>query len=130
MRSQEIIFDASGQVLGRLASRVALHLQGKDQPDFLPNRIPQRKVIVINTDQIRLTGQKKDQKLYWHYSGYPGGIKSLPLKKLLERDSGEVLRRAVYGMLPPNKLRKKMMSNLYLYPAERPVSQDQKKVKK
>lgn len=107
--------DADGEVLGRLAVRAAIILRQKDTPGFLPYLMPTQKVIVYNTDKIRVTGRKYEDKIYYHHSGYPGGLKETPLKDELERDSREVVRRAIYGMLPKNKLRDKIIRNLTLF---------------
>lgn len=101
--------DATNKVLGRLASRIALLLQGKNKPTFVPYLIKGDKVVVVNVDKIKVTGKKFEKKIYYHYSGYPGGMK----KKLMrEFSSAELLRRAVYNMLPKNKLRKDMLKRL------------------
>lgn len=108
----EYKIDATNEVLGRLATRVAILLRGKDKPNFDPARLSGNKVIVYNTDQIHTTGKKMAQKKYRHHSGYPGGLKEETLQRLFTRDSREVLRRAVLGMLPKNRLRSRMIKNL------------------
>ena len=105
-------FDASGQVLGRLAVEIAVILQGKNKPRYLPYKDEGDFVVVKNADKVKLTGKKIDQKVYLHYSGYLGGLKRMPLKKLLKERPSEVLRRAVFGMLPKNKLRAKRIKRL------------------
>ena len=97
--------DASGKVLGRLASQIAVLLRGKHRPDFLPNKDTGDFVVVKNAAQIKLTGKKMEKKIYYRHTGYLGGLKKIPLRKIYERDSREILRRAVSGMLPKNKLR-------------------------
>lgn len=109
-----IKIDATSQSLGRLASKIASLLRGKDDPKFQPHILSKREVVVFNTDKIKLTGKKLEQKKYYRYSGYPGGIKETPLKKLFEKDSRLVLRKAVWGMLPKNRLRKEMIKNLIM----------------
>ncbi len=111
--------DASDKILGRLAVDVAVKLRGKDQPDFLPYKESECKVTVINTDKIKVTGNKPDQKMYYHYSGYPGGLKTKPYKDVFANDSREVLKKAVVGMLPKNKLSAKIIKNLKLYKGEK-----------
>jgi large subunit ribosomal protein L13 len=109
------VVDADGQVLGRLATRVARILIGKDKPQFTPHMDCGDHVVVINAERIRLTGNKIDQKVYRHHSGYPGGLKEIPLRRLLQRRPEEVVREAVLGMLPKNKLRAHRAKNLRVY---------------
>jgi large subunit ribosomal protein L13 len=108
-------FDASKYIIGRLASEVAVILQGKNLPTYQPNTNPAIKVYVTNIDMIKSTGKKIDQKVYMRHSGYPGHLKKRTLGDQLRLDSREVLRKAVYNMLPKNKLRYAMMKNLLLY---------------
>lgn len=110
--------DATDKILGRLAVEIANLLRGKHKPDFVPYLNKGDDVIVINTDKIRVTGQKLKQKIYYHHSGYPGGIKQIKLEEFLKKDSREVIRKAVYGMLPKNKLRDKVIKKLRLYKKE------------
>lgn len=104
--------DASNKVLGRLASEIAILLQGKHRPNFLPYKDTGDFVVVRNVKQIKLTGKKIEQKKYYRHSLYMGGLKEIPLKKLLEQKPGEILKKAVSGMLPKNKLRKIRMKRL------------------
>lgn len=106
--------DASGQILGRLASHLAILLREKDRAGFAPHLQPSQKVIVYNTDRIRVSGNKLEAKIYRRHSGYPGGLKEEPLKTVFAKDSRRALRRAVYGMLPKNRLRDKIIRNLAL----------------
>ena len=107
--------DASGKILGRLASEIAVLLIGKNMPDFVPYKDNIFNVTVINTDGIKVTGNKETEKKYYHYSGFPGGIKGTSYGKMFEKDSGRVLRMAVLGMLPKNKLRSRRIARLKLY---------------
>lgn len=116
--AQTYKIDASGERLGRLAARVASLLQGKDQPDFLAYKLSNNKIIVFNTTKIVISGKKFENKKYFRHSGYPGGIKEVSFKDLFERDPNEPLKRAIYGMLPKNKLRDKMIKSLKLYAGE------------
>jgi large subunit ribosomal protein L13 len=109
------VVDAEGQVLGRLATRVARILIGKDKPTFTPNLECGDHVIVVNAEKIRLTGNKIEQKVYRHHSGYPGGLKETPLRVVLQRRPEEVVREAVLGMLPKNKLRARRAKKLRVY---------------
>ena len=107
--------DATNKPLGRLASEVAVLLRGKDNPDFLRNVKPKNKVQVINAAKIAITGGKREGKVYFRHSGYPGHQKSDTLGEVeTKKGLSEALRRAVYGMLPPNKLRSIMMNNLVI----------------
>ncbi len=110
--------DATNKILGRLAVEIANLLRGKNKSDFVPYLDKGDEVIVINTDKIRVTGQKLKKKIYYRHSGYPGGLKETKLEQALEQDSREVIRKAVYGMLPKNKLRDKIIKKLKLYKGE------------
>jgi large subunit ribosomal protein L13 len=105
--------DAFNKPLGRLASQIALILRGKNQPNFAPHRESQNVVVVKNVDGLKISGRKKEQKTYFSHSGFPSGAKLVSLKMLIEkRGLNEVLRRAVWGMLPANKLRARLIKNL------------------
>lgn len=108
------LLDAADKPLGRLASKVALLLRGKHKIDFTPNFDNGDFVIIKNIDKIKFTGKKIKQKIYHHYSGYPGGLKTVPLDKLFKKNPKEVLRRAVWRMLPKNRLREKMIKRLII----------------
>lgn len=110
--------DATNKILGRLAVEIANLLRGKNKSDFVPYLDRGDEVIVINTDKIRVTGQKLKKKIYYRHSGYPGGLKETKLEQALKQDSREVIRKAVYGMLPKNKLRDKIIKKLKLYKGE------------
>lgn len=112
------LFDAKGKILGRLATEIALILSGKGRVDFTPNIDAGDFVVVVNTDKIDVTGQKEKKKLYHSYSGYPGGLSTLTFEKLREKDSRIILEKAVYGMIPKNKLRADRMKRLKLYKGE------------
>ncbi len=112
MENKTHTIDASGQSLGRLAVRVALLLRGKYKPEFFPYKDMGDFVVIKNAGKIKFTGKKLEQKKYYHHTGYLGGLKEMPLKKLFEKDPGEVLRKAVFGMLPKNRLRAKMIKRL------------------
>lgn len=110
------IIDAKGQTLGRLAVAIAELLRGKKKPNFSPSVDCGDNVVVINTDKIVVTGNKLIDKKYYNYSGYPGGMRELSLEELLEKDSTKVVRLAVKGMLPKNRLADDIISKLKLYP--------------
>lgn len=109
------VVDADGQVLGRLATRVARVLIGKDKPQFTPCLDCGDHVVVINAEKIRLTGNKIDQKIYRHHSGYPGGLKEIPARRLFEKHPDQMVREAILGMLPKNKLRAHRAKKLRVY---------------
>jgi len=117
-KQKNIELDAKGKILGRFATEVATVLRGKKSVDFVPYLVPDIIVNVINVEKIKVTGKKPDQKLYWHHSGYPGGIKSDRYKDLFAKDPTIVFRKAVWGMLPKNKLRARTMKRLRLYSKE------------
>ena len=113
MMKREIhTIDATGKVLGRLATEIAVLLRGKHKPDFVPYKDMGDFVVVKNVDKIKVTGKKIEKKKYYRHSGYLGGLKEIPLKKLFEKNPAEVLRKAVWGMLPSNKLRPEQIKRL------------------
>lgn len=109
------VVDAEGQVLGRLATRIARLLIGKDKASFTPSLDCGDHVVVINAERVRLTGNKIDQKVYRRHSGYPGGLKEVPIRQLMQKRPEEVIREAVLGMLPKNKLRARRAKKLRVY---------------
>lgn len=104
--------DASGQVVGRLATQIADILRGKDKPSFRAYKICGDKVVVSNASKIVLTGKKLEQKVYQHHTGYLGHLKTITAKELMIKNPSDILKRAVLGMLPKNKLRDLWMKNL------------------
>ncbi len=109
------VVDAEGQTLGRLATRIADTLRGKLKPQYTPHTDTGDFVIVVNAEKIHVTGQKLDQKMYWRHSGYPGGIRGRTLREQLERRPTEVIRKAVKGMLPKNRLAAAQLTKLKVY---------------
>jgi large subunit ribosomal protein L13 len=109
------VVDAENMVLGRLATRIATVLRVKNKPIFAPSVDTGDFVIVVNADKIALTGNKLSDKVYYSHSGYPGGIKSITAGKLMEKKAEEVIRKAVKGMLPKNKLASQMLKKLKVY---------------
>jgi len=109
------IVDAEGKTLGRLATVVARILINKHQPTFDPATLSREKVIVINAAKIKLTGSKLTQKVYRHHTGYPGGLKTVSVERLMVSNPGEVIRHAVAGMVPHNKLHRSRLNNLRIY---------------
>ena len=109
------VVDATNVVLGRLATRVARILMGKDKPSFTPYLDSGDHVVVINADKVRMTGNKVEQKVYYSHSGYPGGLKEVPAKRVRETKPDWMIREAVLGMLPKNKLRARRAKKLRIY---------------
>lgn len=118
MPSKVYKIDASGKILGRLATEVVIILRGKNQADFLPYKLSNNRVMVFNTAKLVVTGKKLEDKKYIRHSGYLGGIKSIKFKDMFGKNSNEVFKKAVYRMLPKNKLRDKIIKNLKLYAGE------------
>ena len=109
------VVDAEGETLGRLASKIAVILRGKHKPIYSPSVDCGDYVIVLNAEKISVTGQRLDQKVYYRHSGYPGGIRSITLRDQLERYPTRPVELAVKGMLPKNKLGRKMLKKLKVY---------------
>jgi len=110
-----LLVDAEGQTLGRLATRIADSLRGKDKPTFTPHIDTGDFVVVVNAEKVAVTGKKLDEKLYHRHSGYPGGLRSRTLREQLERRPEEVIRKAVKGMLPRNRLSRAQLRKLKIY---------------
>jgi large subunit ribosomal protein L13 len=113
--AQWFVMDASNQVLGRLATKAARILIGKDKASFTPYLDSGDHLVIINADKIRMTGNKVDQKIYYSHSGYPGGLKEVPAKRLRESKPEWMVREAILGMLPKNKLRARRAKKLRVY---------------
>jgi len=118
IKREWFLVDAEGKTLGRLASRIAEILRGKHKPLYTPHLDCGDYVIVINADKIRVTGRKLDQKIYYRHSGYPGGLKSITLRDQLQKHPERVLEAAVRGMLPKNRLGRKMFKKLKVYASD------------
>jgi large subunit ribosomal protein L13 len=109
------VVDAEGQTLGRLATRIADTLRGRGKPQYTPHVDTGDFVVVVNADKIHVTGKKLDEKMYRRHSGYPGGLKERPLREELQRRPTEVIRKAVRGMLPKNRLARAQLTKLKVY---------------
>ena len=109
------LVDADGQNLGRLATRIADTLRGKRKPEYTPHVDTGDFVVVVNAEKVAVTGKKLQQKRYYRHSGYPGGLRSRTLEEMLERRPEEVIRLAVKGMLPRNRLARKQLTKLKVY---------------
>ncbi len=114
-----VLIDAKDKVLGRLSTRIAKILQGKTKATYSPNFLCGDKVVVINASQIKITGNKLENKIYDRYSGYPGGIKTISLKDMQAKNPSRALYCAVRGMLPKTMLAKRMIRGLKIYPNEK-----------
>jgi len=115
IKRERHVIDASDKILGKVATEAARLLMGKHKPIFTRNLDTGDFVIVINADKVRFTGNKATQKIYYHHSGYPGGLKSISLEKLMQTHPERVIEHAVKGMLPHNSLGAKMMKKLKVY---------------
>ncbi len=114
MNREKHTIDATNQSIGRLATNIVNLLRGKNRPDFEYHKDLGSIVEVENIKKVKFTGKKIDQKKYYSYSGYPGGLKEKKMRELFEKNPGEVLRKAVYNMFPKNKLRKEMIKRLII----------------
>jgi len=114
-----VVIDGAGRPMGRLATEAALALRNKHQASFAPHLFPNVRVVIKNIDQIALTGRKRTDKLYWHFTGFPGGMRLIPFDKMFQRDPRLAVRRAVRGMLPKNRQRDKILKNLVLFRGEK-----------
>jgi large subunit ribosomal protein L13 len=110
-----LIVDAEGKTLGRLATQIAEALRGKGKPQYTPHVDTGDFVVVVNAEKIAVTGKKLEQKIYYKHSGYPGGLRERTLKEQLNRQPTEVLRKAVKGMLPRNRLGRQQLTKLKIY---------------
>lgn len=110
---QHVVLDATNKKLGRLASEAAAYLNGKKTTDFAKNKVARVRVTIENASKLALTEKKQEQKLYSKYSGYPGGLTKTRMEEVIEKKGhSEIVKRAIYGMLPTNKLRKERMKHL------------------
>jgi len=129
VNKQWFVVDAEGEILGRLAAKVALVLRGKHKTDYTPHVDCGDNVIIINAEKIQLTGNKLNDKVYISHSGYPGGQKTIPIKKMLENNPERVLEKAIKGMLPKNSLGDQLFRNLYIYVGNEHKQEAQKPAK-
>jgi large subunit ribosomal protein L13 len=112
------VIDANDQVLGRIATKAATILSGKHRPHYAPFLVTGDHVVIINADKVRLTGQKREQKVYHWHTLYPGGLRQAKVSDVMESRPEKVLREAILGMLPKNKLRKRIIQRLKVYRAD------------
>ncbi|PIT92977.1 MAG: 50S ribosomal protein L13 [Candidatus Harrisonbacteria bacterium CG10_big_fil_rev_8_21_14_0_10_38_8] len=109
---KEYVIDAQGKILGRLASEVAVILQGKNTPDYERNKVGNTKVVIKNAKGIQVTGNKENKKVYYHHTGYMGHLREETYRQVFKKDPTEVIRKAVFNMLPKNLLRQRRMNRL------------------
>ena len=115
VRRSWYVIDATDRTLGRLSTQIALRIRGKHKAEFTPHVDTGDYVVVINAEKVRVTGNKLDDKIYNHHTGYPGGIKSISLAKLMQKSPEKVVEMAVKGMMPKSKLGRSMISKLKVY---------------
>lgn len=115
VRRDWLLVDAADKTLGRLATEIARRLRGKHKPEFTPHVDTGDYIVVVNAEKVRVTGKKLDDKFYWRHSGYPGGIKGVALKDMLDRHPERVIESAVRGMLPRTPLGRAMYRKLKVY---------------
>lgn len=121
-----VVIDAKDQVLGRVASKAAAILRGKTKPIFTPHMDAGDNVIIINAAQVRMTGNKWDKKIYYHHTGFHGGIKETRARELMTKKPAEMLKKAIHGMLPKNRLGRTLRKNLKVYTEEEHPHNSQK----
>ncbi len=110
-----LVIDANAQVLGRLASQISTLLRGKHKPTYTPSMDSGDFVVVVNVEKIKIMGKKSEQKVYYRHTGYPGGLRVTPYKMMLAKHPDRILRSAVKGMLPKNRMGRRLMTKLRLY---------------
>jgi len=115
IQRQWFLIDAQNLVLGRLATEIAKRLRGKHKPEYTPHVDTGDHIVVVNAEKVRVTGRKSTSKMYHHYSGYPGGLKSIPFDKMMEKAPERIIKSAVKGMLPKGPLGRSMFSKLKVY---------------
>ena len=115
VRHSWFVVDATDKTLGRLSSQIANRLRGKHKPEYTPNVDNGDYVVVVNADKVKVTGKKNTDKVYQHYTGYPGGLKSITFDKLMQESPEKVIEMAVRGMMPKNRLSRAMLGKLKVY---------------
>jgi len=126
LKKKWYLIDAEGKILGRLATQIAMILSGKNKPIYTPHLDTGDFVVVINAAKVKVTGKKEEKKIYYHHSGYIGSLKERTLGEMRQRKPAEIIYRAVKGMIPKNKLGRKMLTKLKVYPGEDHLHQAQK----
>jgi len=126
LKKKWYLIDAEGKILGRLATQIAMILSGKNKPIYTPHLDTGDFVVVINAAKVKVTGRKEEKKIYYYHSGYIGSLKERTLGEMRQRKPEEIIYRAVKGMIPKNKLGRKMLTKLKVYPGEDHLHQAQK----
>jgi len=126
LKKKWYLIDAEGKILGRLATQIAMILSGKKKPIYTPHLDTGDFVVVINAAKVKVTGRKEEKKIYYYHSGYIGSLKERTLGEMRQRKPEEIIYRAVKGMIPKNKLGRKMLTKLKVYPGEDHLHQAQK----
>jgi len=126
LKKKWYLIDAEGKILGRLATQIAMILSGKNKPIYTPHLDTGDFVVVINAAKVKVTGRKEEQKIYYYHSGYIGSLRERTLGEMRQRKPEEIIYRAVKGMIPKNKLGRKMLTKLKVYPGEDHLHQAQK----
>ncbi len=122
------VVDATDKTLGRLSTEIAIRLRGKHKPEFTPHVDTGDYIVVVNAEKVVVTGNKTTDKMYYHHTGYPGGIKSISFDKLIQKSPEQIIEKAVKGMMPKNKLSQSMLAKLKVYAgSEHPHSAQQPK---
>ncbi len=129
MEKKWYVIDADGQILGRLATRIATILRGKHKVEFMPNVDMGDYIICINASKVKVTGKKETDKIYTRYTGYPGGLKKTTLKQMREKKPEQIIHHAVKGMLPKGPLGRKMIKKLKVYPGSKHPHKAQNPIK-
>ena len=125
---QWFVVDAAGKTLGRLATQIAARLKGKHKPIYAPHMDVGDHIVVINAEKVRVTGRKSEQKVYYHHTGYPGGIRATPYSRMLATHPERIIKKAVWGMLPHNVLGREIIKKLRVYAGSEHGHQAQKPV--
>ncbi len=126
LKKKWYLIDAEGKILGRLATQIAMILSGKNKPIYTPHLDTGDFVVVINAAKVKVTGRKEEQKIYYYHSGYIGSLRERTLGEMRQRKPVEIIYRAVKGMIPKNKLGRKMLTKLKVYPGEDHLHEAQK----
>ena len=123
------LIDAEDQVLGRLSTKIAQLIRGKEKPEFTPHLDMGDFVVVVNADKVKVSGSKEDDKVYWRHSGFPGGQKETSLSEMRDKFPDRIITNAVKGMLPHNRLGRRMLKNLKVYADENHPHEAQQPIK-
>lgn len=115
VKREWFVIDATDKVLGRLSTEIARRLKGKHKPEYTPHVDTGDHIVIINAEKVAVTGNKEEAKMYYHHTGFPGGIKETNLRKLREKAPEEIIKKAVKGMLPHNPLGRAMLKKLHVY---------------